>query len=258
MSKEIVVIPCYNEAERLDFDEFARFSSFPDIELLFVNDGSTDHTLNELQSFAKTMDSVSVHSLDKNSGKAEAVRQGLLRGIESGAGYVGFMDADLATPVDEGMRLLYLLRNNTSFQAIIAARVGLSGRHTDRDMRRHYAGRVFSTLASLVLKSVIYDTQCGAKFFRCNDALSSALDEPFLSRWAFDVELLGRLIAGSATTPGIPSGLLVEEPLYVWTDVAGSKFGLRDMVQTTMELYAIHRDLDKRRRLAQKSSSNHG
>ena len=70
------------------------------ITFLFVNDGSTDETLRLLQSLqAADPNKFSVLSLPQNQGKAEAVRRGVLTAIESQPDYVGFWDADLATPL---------------------------------------------------------------------------------------------------------------------------------------------------------------
>ena len=54
-------------------------------------------------------------------------------------------------------------------------------------------------MASLILHARVYDTQCGAKLFRRSAALEAALADPFLSRWSFDVELLGRMLIGDAS-----------------------------------------------------------
>ena len=96
---------------------------------------------------------------------------------------------------------------------------------------RHYLGRAYATLASSALGITVYDTQCGAKVFRVNDALGAALAEPFRSAWAFDVELLHRLLHGSATAEAIAEDALVEVPLTTWRDVGGSKlrFGPRPL-----------------------------
>src|SRR5207249_2480818 len=99
MPRAIVVVPCYNEARRLNvraIQEFARRTEFAD--LLFVNDGSRDETLELLERLNQSHPGrFSLLHLAKNGGKAEAVRQGLLLALRSGADYVGFWDADLAT-----------------------------------------------------------------------------------------------------------------------------------------------------------------
>ena len=94
----VVIIPCFNESERLELAQ-VHFLLESGISLLFVNDGSTDSTAELLDGlWAKNPDTVRVLHLQKNSGKGEAVRRGLLKAIEDGATVVGFADADFATP----------------------------------------------------------------------------------------------------------------------------------------------------------------
>src|SRR5262249_59105570 len=105
----------------------------------------------------------------------------------------------------------------------LGSRVKLLGRTIDRRIGRHYRGRIFATLASLVLDLPVYDTQCGAKLFRTSAILAAALSRPFRSRWSFDVELLQRLVLGFGGVPALAVREIVEEPLAVWRDVPGSK-----------------------------------
>jgi hypothetical protein len=105
----------------------------------------------------------------------------------------------------------------------MGSRVQLLGRRIERSSLRHYAGRVFATGASLSLGLPVYDTQCGAKLFRPSPALACALEQPFTSRWAFDVELLGRLLRPDTGVPPVAAERIREEPLLVWSDVPGSK-----------------------------------
>jgi hypothetical protein len=101
---------------------------------------------------------------------------------------------------------------------------------------RHYLGRVFATAASLVLNLGVYDTQCGAKLFRCTPALEAALAAPFASRWAFDVELLSRLTHGPVA---LPARRIHEEPLRTWCDISRSKLGVLPMLGAGVDLARI-------------------
>jgi hypothetical protein len=113
------------------------------------------------------------------------------------------------------------------------------GANIDRRALRHYAGRIFATLASLVLGMAVYDTQCGAKLFRADAAVARAFAEPFLSRWIFDVELLARL---RRETDGEPLGTrLLEIPLPSWRDVAGSKLTMGHGAAAFIDLLRIWR-----------------
>ena len=246
-NRTILVIPCYNEARRLDVAAVATLLEDDAVDLIVVDDGSTDETHDILEGFARSWPRrVRALPLAENQGKAEAVRRGMIAAIEAGAGIVGYLDADLATPAPEMLRLIALLRGSDA-QVLVGARVGLLGHDIERSPLRHYLGRVFATLASIALDMRVYDTQCGAKLFRASDALVDAVREPFLSRWAFDVELFGRLFSGSPTAAPIPAAGVWEEPLHTWRDVKGSKLSPRQMARALTDLARIARDLADRR-----------
>ena len=177
-----LVVPCYDEAHRLDAGAFvALLDADPACSLLFVNDGSTDGTAALLAALAaRRPGRIRVLDLGRNRGKAEAVRRGLLDALAAPAEIVGYVDADLATPTAEVERLLELMRGRDT-HVLLAARVALLGRRIERGPLRHYLGRIFASMASLVLRLRVYDTQCGAKLFRAGPALSDALSAPFLS-----------------------------------------------------------------------------
>jgi glycosyltransferase involved in cell wall biosynthesis len=219
------VVPCFNEALRLDRDGFLAFASQGPVELIFVDDGSTDGTGHLLDELCTHLRATGVHaqalSLPKNRGKGEAVRQGMLEALRRGALVVGYLDADLATPPGEMSRLVRTMLE-TPADVALAARVALLGRKIIRKASRHYLGRVFATFASFVLRMPVYDTQCGAKAFRRTPALEAALAIPFSARWAFDVELIGRLRAGTRNVRGLPMDAFIEMPLRSWRDVANS------------------------------------
>jgi dolichyl-phosphate beta-glucosyltransferase len=197
---------------------------------------------------------VEILSLSPNRGKAEAVRQGLLRALQqTDAGVVGYLDADLSTPVAEILRLLDIMDQSAAAQVVIGARISLLGSDIRRSAFRHYLGRVFATAASLLLKTRVYDTQCGAKLFRRSPALAAALGQPFLSRWSFDVELLGRLLAGTPAVPPVDQRSFIEVPLHAWRDVPGSKLSFTAMTGALGELARIGVDLERRRRARARS-----
>lgn len=235
-----LVVPCFNESRRLRREEIEELASVPGVSLVLVDDGSTDATLEMLRSIEAASPSVAVLALVHNAGKGEAVRAGLVHARRSDAAWVGYLDADLATPGAEILRLFSIASNDPALHVVIGSRVALLGREIRRSPFRHYTGRVFATLASIVLRLPVYDTQCGAKLLRTSPTLDQALARPFRSRWAFDVELLGRL--GRA---GVTPSALWEEPLSRWVDVAGSRRSVMSSVRSTLDLVRIARDLSR-------------
>ena len=208
----IIVVPCYNEALRLDPLPFREFAlEHPDLRFLFVNDGSTDGTRQLVDALHQAApDRFLVCHLAQNSGKAEAVRQGVLRAFAEGPTYVGFWDADLATPLEGISAFCSILDTRMDIDMVVGSRVRLLGHSVMRSPLRHYLGRVFATAASLVLGVGIYDTQCGAKLFRASAEFCSLFQAPFRTRWVFDVEFLARLIVVRRETNQPP----IDETVY--------------------------------------------
>jgi glycosyltransferase involved in cell wall biosynthesis len=242
------VVPCFNEAARLDPAAFLALADLPPSpSLVFVDDGSRDQTLQRLRALAEQRpEQIAVVAQPTNQGKAEAVRQGLLHALAGPADIVGFVDADLATPPAELQRLAEMIRSG-DYDLVLGSRVQLLGRSIQRNPVRHYLGRVFATCASLSLGLAVYDSQCGAKLFRRGEALTAALAKPFGSRWAFDVELLGRMVRPGGGVAGLPIERIREEPLAAWSDVPGSKLGAVAALQAGLELARIGWSLRRRR-----------
>jgi glycosyltransferase involved in cell wall biosynthesis len=242
MSTVTIVVPCFNEAKRLDLAAFEQFAAeSPETSFLFVDDGSTDDTQQILDDLAARMsDRASVLVLEQNSGKAEAVRRGVNRALEAKPTYVGYWDADLATPLPVIRDFSQLLEGNAQLQMIMGARVQLLGRRIERSALRHYAGRIAATAISTVLGLRVYDTQCGAKLFRA-DVARELFGEPFRTRWIFDAEIIARLIArlGSNAHPSARD-VIYEVPLHAWMDVRGSKIGPSDYLRAAVDLLRIY------------------
>jgi hypothetical protein len=179
--------------------------------------------------------------LDQNLGKAEAVRHGLLAAAEFDPTYVGFWDADLATPLSDIVAFKNLLDARPEIEMVFGSRVNLLGRNVHRRLARHYAGRVFATAAATVLGVGIYDTQCGAKLFRVSTGFVDRLREPFVGGWIFDVEMIAREVRARRSTSLPPvSKVIFEYPLMEWRDVAGSKIKLVDWLKVAVNLGRIY------------------
>lgn len=235
-----VVVPCYNEAERLPVDRFLAFAvKHPEISFLAVDDGSSDATPEVLSQLCNQCPGqFRNHRLAVNQGKAEAVRQGMLQALRGTSDYVAFIDADLATPLEELPRMVQTLDENTSAQMVLGSRIKLLGRCIDRRPSRYWLGRLFAFAASCVLGTRIYDTQCGLKMFRASELTEHLFASKFSSRWLFDVEFLARYTAhrGKYST----RTELYELPLNQWREIPGSRIKSTDFVIAIGELMAIY------------------
>jgi glycosyltransferase involved in cell wall biosynthesis len=239
-----IIVPCFNEESRLRLDLFSGFMQQEQtIHFLFVNDGSTDGTLRLLREFeSQHPEQVSVLDKPVNGGKAEAVRDGMRQAALAGnPDYVGFWDADLATPLEAIPELLRQFTANPAIEMVFGARVRLLGRKVNRNPLRHYLGRVFASAVSIMLRLPIYDTQCGAKIFRVTPELSKVLSAPFHSRWIFDVEILARFEALREGDASYLEKTVYEYPLPEWNDVRGSKVTSGAFLRAIFELFGIWR-----------------
>ena len=242
----VIVVPCYNEEQRLPVQAFRDFRSGDTrVEFCFVDDGSGDGTWNLLESL-HTEDSkrFSTLRLGRNAGKGEAVRRGFLHAAEQRPDLIGFWDADLATPLDELPSFFEVFRDHPEKEMVFASRVRLLGREISRRPGRHYVGRVGATLISASLGLAIYDTQCGAKLFRLNDDTRSLFDRPFLSRWIFDVEIIARFVQRRGRDEAART--IYELPIRRWHDVKGSKVSSLDFIRALRDLWKIHRAYARR------------
>jgi dolichyl-phosphate beta-glucosyltransferase len=241
-SNVVIVVPCYNEAHRLPRERLlSALDLWPWLSLVLVDDGSRDETRKVLEELATLRPGRSrVLNLPQNRGKAEAVRQGVIALAKNGLhSAFGYWDADLATPFEELPRLTTALEDPEVLLAL-GSRVRLLGRAIERRPQRHYLGRIYATIVSTILELEVYDTQCGAKLFRNHAVTRGLFDEPFATRWSFDVEILLRLT--EAERAGRISSLrrvCREVPLERWMDVPGSKLGLSSAPQILAELASI-------------------
>lgn len=227
-----LIVPCFNEAARLDFSRFAELPA--GVTCLLVDDGSRDGTGELIRRHLS--ERLRLLELPLNVGKGEAIRQGVLHAKASGwldrAEWVGYWDADMATPLSELEHFIaYGATVEGPVDGILGSRIYKLGSTIVRSYKRHILGRAFASVAGLLLGLKCYDSQCGAKLFRTAH-VERAFGEPFLSRWIFDVEILMRLRGQS----------LIEYPLRRWADVRGSKIKFAHVaVPILMDLFRIRR-----------------
>lgn len=244
-----LVVPCYIEAARLAPAAFLDvLDRRPWLSLLFVDDGSHDSTGAVLESIrAACPAQVQARRLETNSGKAEAVRVGILAAAHASPDYVGFWDADLSTPLEAIDDFVALARRRPQVDLILGSRVLLMGRDIRRGDARHYVSRVFATAASHALDLPVYDTQCGAKLFRASPDVLSVFASPFHSRWVFDVEILERYLALPVADGGPPRrDRIYELTLAEWHEVRGSKLHATDFLKSFAEVFAVWRRRTRR------------
>jgi glycosyltransferase involved in cell wall biosynthesis len=236
VQKTRIIVPCYNESKRLNSDAYLdALAKNTNLSFLFVNDGSTDDTLRILNSLCEVNTrQIEVLNLEHNSGKAEAVRRGILNALEGPYDILGYWDADLATPLNVINSFCSLI-DSAEADIVIGSRVRLLGRKIERKPMRHYLGRLFATCASLLLNINVYDTQCGAKIFRNSTLLTVIFSQPFKVNWIFDVEMLARFLIATKLSPSDIYSKWVEYPLDEWIDVKGSNVRVKDFIKGGIE-----------------------
>ena len=219
-----LIVPCYDEATRLPREDFRRFAAANrGVHFLFVDDGSSDGTAKVVTDLAAEIGGKAL-LLPRNSGKAEAVRQGVFALCdERDCELVGYWDADLATPLAEVPRLAEVLREHGLSLVMGSRWMHLGENSIRRHWQRHAMGRVFAFSVARLLDSPVYDTQCGAKLFTAVIAVE-LFRKPFLTRWFFDVEFLRRLQVLRHSRD--LADAVWEVPLRVWHDIERSKVNL--------------------------------
>ena len=243
MQKSCIIIPCYNEANRIPQKEFIDYASNNHhVHFLFVNDCSTDNTEDVLRALvSKNKDQFDLLSLEKNRGKSRAIAAGVSKVLlDDSVKLIGFFDADLATPLSE-IDVLSQAFQDRKMHFAFCSRIRRLGSSVDRTLKRHLIGRVFATAASTILELPVYDTQCGAKLFS-REAAEVAFRDEFVSRWFFDVEIFHRLHKHFGDDF---LNVSLEVPVREWKEIEGSKISFMDMINTPFELLKIKKSFKK-------------
>ncbi len=234
MSKIAIIIPCYNEGERLSPGNFLSFiQTSPAADLIFVDDGSTDKTQSILWDLSGNQkERLRLITLPENKGKANAVRAGMMAAYQDRTySHIGYLDADLSTSLEELLRLQQHLEK-TNADYIMGSRMQLLQNRIERSWFRHLAGRLVATIVDSKFRLGIYDTQCGAKCFK-RSLIATITREPFITRWFFDVEILLRIRYYS------PKAVGIELPLQYWQNIPGSKMNIGSLPLVIKEIYRL-------------------
>ncbi len=238
-----VVIPCYNEEKGISNKEYSTFlNNNPEVFICFVNDGSKDNTvaiLNVLKE--KHPNQIHVLSLVKNVGKAEAVRSGInYCNNQFQHQYIGYLDADLATTLEEFIELRAYLKGEIVFS--FGSRIRKIGSTIDRENSRFLIGRIVATFISNILDIKVYDTQCGSKLFT-KEISEKLFQKHFISKWLFDVELFYRMILLFGREKAILK--MLEIPLKLWVEKGDSKVKFSYGFKLWFDLYKIRFEYKK-------------
>jgi dolichyl-phosphate beta-glucosyltransferase len=225
-----IIIPAHNEELRLP-GALGQVYAFLDkhkisAEVIVVENGSTDRTLEVAQNFANRNPDLRVFH-ENLAGKGRAIRRGIL---EASGEYRFIADVDFSMPVDQIIRFL---PPASSCDITIASREAPGAQRINEPRFRHITGRVFNFFIRTLALPGLQDTQCGFKCFR-----SAVAEDIFryqtLNGWAFDVEVL--VIA-------CRRGYTISEIGVPWTYTSGSKINvMRDSARMFFDLLAIHRN----------------
>lgn len=182
-----VIVPAYNEQQRLG-PTLLRLQTYlkgRKVEVLVVDDGSTDGTANLVATMAKRWNALRLVSQKGNQGKGAAVKLGV---AEARGKVILFTDSDLSTPIEELPRLETALRTG---QAIAIGSRALDRARTSvrQPFYREAGGRFFNKLVQVLTVPGIEDTQCGFKLFEAS-AAKRLFAQQQVTRFGFDVEVL--------------------------------------------------------------------
>ena len=233
-----VVIPCYNEEKRLLSKEFIDFThSNLGYHLCFVNDGSTDNTLEVLKKLSKGReDNISVYNCAKNGGKGEAVRQGVLHlAKDPQLDYIGYLDADLSTDFKDFDDLVKTIESS-KFKIVSGSRMSRMGANITKESARKIISKTINLIIRNILGMSFNDTQCGAKIMD-REIVNEMFREKFITKWLFDVEIFMKMRKFYGKEKAI--SYICEQPLKRWIHADGSKLSMKDSIKIVGQLAQI-------------------
>ncbi len=224
-----VIIPAYNEERRikntlLEIDEFLTTQNY-NYEIIVVNDGSRDGTVELVKNLQKSVKKLKIISNQKNYGKGHAIRQGLLK---ASGEFRLFTDADNATSIEQIQNFLPFFQKG--FEIVIGSRNLQNSRiKKHQPLYREILGNLGNFLIQILVISGIKDTQCGFKCFSAK-LVKDIFPKLKINRWGFDIEIL--ILAKK-------KGYKIKAVPVIWTNDINSKVALSAYLGTLKELLQI-------------------
>ncbi len=210
-----VIIPAYNEEQRIAETVRAYADSLEGLrhEILVELDGCNDGTADLVRDMQERFPSVKLVEFPTRLGKGRGVLEGMRRATGD---WIAYVDADGSVSPSEFF-LVAKAALSDGADAVIASRYWDRRRMVKEiGLTRWTASRSFNLLVRRMYNLPFRDTQCGAKMLR-RKAVHAVIDDMKLSGYAFDVELLWRLMQHNFK--------VVELPIF-WTHKNGSKIRL--------------------------------
>jgi len=234
MTKLSIIIPAYNEAERIiptlrSIYNHVSNNSYT-FEIVVVDDGSTDHTIAKVKSLRTEIPFLRILPLIQNQGKGAAVRHGML---EAKGEVRVFTDADGSTPIEELEKLIEPILNGS-------AKISIGSRYlkdSEVEQKQPFLRRVWSRMANGVIQKVllpgIVDTQCGFKAFTA-EAAERIFPICKVNEWSFDLEVLSHARSMDLGITEIP---------VKWLNDDRSKGNILQLPKEIKNLFVIRRAL---------------
>lgn len=184
-----LIIPAYNEAFRIrqTIQTAARYLEARDYtwELVIVDDGSVDGTLDAAKSCLGESSQIRLISYQPNRGKGYAVRQGV---FAARGEYIAFSDADFSAPLEELSKLFDAI--DRGYEVAIGSRaVKESQLGAHQPLYRELGGKALNLVVQALAVPGVHDTQCGFKLF-VGDVAREVFSKCFIDSWGFDIEVL--------------------------------------------------------------------